>query len=302
MSRIAKIDQHPKYWDRLFANVGQLAMITSVNGEGQVNAATFATCVRVVHEPVHIAFTTSTYKDTYRNIRETGQFVVNLAKFDRAQLEKACILGLTFAPGVNELEKAALTALPSTRVKPPRIEECHRHFECQVVWMKHWVGRVMIVGNALAASVDADCVDERGLSSGRRSGRCNMPAHPTSATSTSRPTSTCSPRPMKQCRYGRRTMVLRSKRTARSSRTRYTSADGAPAAAFPSRRPRECLARRCLVFPRRFFRFVVEIEIADLVIDRARVPHAALAIEEELPHRYFRTRIRIFDDFAGLRV
>jgi len=58
----------------------------------------YARLVRVVHEPAHIAFTTSTYKDTYRNIRETGQFVVNLAKFDRAQLEKACILGLTFAP------------------------------------------------------------------------------------------------------------------------------------------------------------------------------------------------------------
>jgi flavin reductase (DIM6/NTAB) family NADH-FMN oxidoreductase RutF len=163
MSRIAKIDQDSKYWDRLFANVGQLAMITSVNADGQVNAATFATCVRVVHEPVHISFTTSTYKDTYRNIKETGQFVVNLAKFDRGLLEKACILGLPFAPGVNELEKAGLTALPSRRVKPPRIEECHRHFECEVVWTKEWVGRVMIVGNVLAASVDADCVDERGF-------------------------------------------------------------------------------------------------------------------------------------------
>jgi flavin reductase (DIM6/NTAB) family NADH-FMN oxidoreductase RutF len=163
MSPVAKIDQDSKYWDRLFANVGQLAMITSIDGGGKVNAATFATCVRVVHEPVHISFTTSTYKDTYRNIKETGQFVVNLAKFDRALLEKACILGLPFAPGVNELEKAGLTALASTRVKPPRIAECHRHFECEVVWMKEWVGRVMIVGNVLAASVDADCVDERGF-------------------------------------------------------------------------------------------------------------------------------------------
>ena len=162
MSEVNKIDQPEKYWDRLFANVGQLAMITSVDGEGRVNAATFATCVRVVHEPVHIAFTTSTYKHTYKNIQATGQFVVNLAAFDRTLLEKACVLGLPFEPGVNELEKAGLTALPATRVKPPRIQECHRHFECEVVWMKEWVDRVMIVGNVLAASVDADCVDERG--------------------------------------------------------------------------------------------------------------------------------------------
>lgn len=159
---VEKIDQPPERWDRLFANVGQLAMITSIDAEGRVNAATFATVVRAVHEPVHIAFTTSTYKHTYKNIQETGQFVVNLAAFERPLLEKACIIGLPFAPGVNELEKAGLTALPSRRVKPPRIQECHRHFECELVWMKEWVDRVMIVGNVLAASVDADCVDEGG--------------------------------------------------------------------------------------------------------------------------------------------
>jgi flavin reductase (DIM6/NTAB) family NADH-FMN oxidoreductase RutF len=158
-----KIDQPARYWDRLFANVGQLAMITSVDAAGRVNAGTFATCVRVVHEPVHIAFTTSTYKDTWRNVRETGEFTVNLPSFERTILEKAVVLGLPFAPGVNELEKAGLTALAATRVRPPRIVECHRHFECEVVWTREWVDRVMIVGNVVAASVDEGCVDERGF-------------------------------------------------------------------------------------------------------------------------------------------
>ena len=78
MSKIQKIDADPKVWDRLFANVGQLSVITTVDKQGRVNAATFATGVRVVHEPVHIAFTTSLHKDTYHNIKETGQFTVNL--------------------------------------------------------------------------------------------------------------------------------------------------------------------------------------------------------------------------------
>lgn len=163
MPDVAKIDQPPELWDRLWANVGQLAMITTVDGQGRVNAATFATVVRVVHEPLHISFTTSLHKDTWRNVKETGQFTVNLAKFDRTLLEKACILGLGFAPGVNELDKAKLTALPARKVKPPRIKECHRHFECEVLWTKEWVNRVMIVGNAVAASVDEDCVDARGF-------------------------------------------------------------------------------------------------------------------------------------------
>ena len=159
-----KIDQDPKYWDRLFASPGILAIITTVDSEGRVNAASFGTVVRVVHNPVQIAFTTNTTgKDTYRNIQANGQFVVNLPSFERSILEKVCIAGLPFAPGVNEMEKAGLTALPSSVVKPPRIKECPRNFECEVVWTKEWINRVTIVGNVVAASVDADCVDEQGF-------------------------------------------------------------------------------------------------------------------------------------------
>lgn len=88
--------------------------------------------------------------------------MVNLPSFERDILEKVRIVGLPFARGVNELEKAGLTALPSTLVKAPRIAECHRHFECEVVWTKEWLNRMMVVGNVVAASVRADCVDHKG--------------------------------------------------------------------------------------------------------------------------------------------
>jgi flavin reductase (DIM6/NTAB) family NADH-FMN oxidoreductase RutF len=157
-----KIDAQPETWDRLFANVGQLAIITTVDGAGNVNAATFATCVRVVHDPVQIAFTTSLPKDTWQNLQEVGEFTVNLPSFDRDVLEKACVLGLPFERGVNELDKAGFTALAARKVRPPRVAECRRHFECETVWTREWEGRMMIVGNCVAASVDADCIDDRG--------------------------------------------------------------------------------------------------------------------------------------------
>ncbi|HSR76692.1 MAG TPA: flavin reductase family protein [Xanthobacteraceae bacterium] len=158
----AIVQQPEKYWDRLFAPGGHAAVITTVDREGRVNAAAYATCVRIVHQPVQIAFTTSQAGDTGRNAQETGQFVVNLPSFDREILEKVRIVGLPFARGVNELNKAGLTALPSTQVAPPRILECHRHFECEVVWTKEWLNRMMVVGNVVAASVRADCVDPKG--------------------------------------------------------------------------------------------------------------------------------------------
>jgi flavin reductase (DIM6/NTAB) family NADH-FMN oxidoreductase RutF len=162
MTKSAIVQQPEKYWDRLFAPGGHAAVITTVDREGRVNAAAYATCVRIVHKPVQIAFTTSQAGDTGRNAQETGQFVVNLPSFDREILEKVRIVGLPFARGVNELNKAGLTALPSTQVGPPRILECHRHFECEVVWTKEWLNRMMVVGNVVAASVRADCVDPKG--------------------------------------------------------------------------------------------------------------------------------------------
>jgi flavin reductase (DIM6/NTAB) family NADH-FMN oxidoreductase RutF len=157
-----KLDQPPQHWDRLFAPSSCLAMITTADAEGRANAASYGTCTRVAHGPVDIAFTAGPDKDTGRNVLATGEFVVNLPKWERRILEQVRIAGLPFAPGVNEIEKAGLTALASKIVKPPRILECARHFECRVLWAKEWDGRLMVVGRVVAASVDADCVDGEG--------------------------------------------------------------------------------------------------------------------------------------------
>jgi flavin reductase (DIM6/NTAB) family NADH-FMN oxidoreductase RutF len=157
-----KLDQPRKWWDRLFAPSSCLAMITTVDRDGRVNAASYGTCTRVHHEPVFIAFTANIGSDNARNVQETGEFVVNLPAFDKASLEAVRVVGLPFAPGVSEIEKAGLTALPAKLVKPPRILECPRHFECKLAWTKEWAGRLMVVGELVAASVDADCVDAEG--------------------------------------------------------------------------------------------------------------------------------------------
>jgi flavin reductase (DIM6/NTAB) family NADH-FMN oxidoreductase RutF len=157
-----KLEQPPKFWDRLFAPSSCLAMITTVDAQGRVNAASYGTCTRVKHEPVQVAFTANTDSHTAANVLATAEFVVNLPRFDRSSLEAVRVVGLPFAAGVSELDKAGLTALRSSRVKPPRIAECPRNFECRVLWTKEWSGRLMIVGEVVVAAVDADCVDAEG--------------------------------------------------------------------------------------------------------------------------------------------
>jgi flavin reductase (DIM6/NTAB) family NADH-FMN oxidoreductase RutF len=159
---VKKVDVPYEHWDHLFSPVACVVMITTVSPEGLVNAASFATCVRVNHEPTCIAFTVEKNKDTYHNVLATQEFVVNIPSFDREILEKVRVVGLHFARGVNELEKAGLTAIPARTVKPPRIAECKSHFECRIDWVKEWLNRLMVVGRVVAASVDEDCVDPQG--------------------------------------------------------------------------------------------------------------------------------------------
>lgn len=158
-----KVDVPEKHYDRLASPVASLVIITTVDKAGRVNAASFATCLRNNHIPTTYEFTVDMHKDTAANVLATGEFVVNIPSFDRAILEKVMIVGLPFAPGVNELEKAGLTAIPSKVVKPPRIAECKAHFECKVEWTKQWLeSRLTVVGRVVAASADRDCIDSEG--------------------------------------------------------------------------------------------------------------------------------------------
>ena len=72
------------------------------------------------------------------------------------------MVGLPFGHGVNELEKAGLTAILARTVKPPRIEECKAHYECRVIWTKEWLHRLTVMGQVAAASVDEDCITDDG--------------------------------------------------------------------------------------------------------------------------------------------
>jgi len=127
-----KIDLPPEHWDRLFAPSACLVSITTVDIQGRINAASFGTCVRVCHDPVFIAFTVGAPKDTCNNVLATGEFVVNVPPFEREILEKVRVCGLEFPTGVNELEKAGLTAIASKVVKPSRIAE-YRLMYCACV-------------------------------------------------------------------------------------------------------------------------------------------------------------------------
>jgi flavin reductase (DIM6/NTAB) family NADH-FMN oxidoreductase RutF len=113
-----------------------IAWVVSQDVRGQINAAPFSFFNAFSGDPpvvgIGIGSTpVANPKHTRANIRETGQFVVNLVSEENA--EQMNITAVDFEPGVNELEKAGLTALPSVRVKPPRIAESPVSMECELM-------------------------------------------------------------------------------------------------------------------------------------------------------------------------
>jgi flavin reductase (DIM6/NTAB) family NADH-FMN oxidoreductase RutF len=115
-----------------------IALATTVDNTGRVNAAPFSFFNAVSSDPPVVVLgingtgpegSGTGYKDTENNIRETGEFVVNLV--DEALAERMNICAVDFPTEIGELEIADLTAVPSAEVKPPRIAEAPVSFECK---------------------------------------------------------------------------------------------------------------------------------------------------------------------------
>jgi flavin reductase (DIM6/NTAB) family NADH-FMN oxidoreductase RutF len=160
---VGKVDVRPEWWDNIFAPSSCLVIITTVDKQGRDNAASYGTCTRVCHDPVYLTFACTVGRDTADNVLVTGEFVVNVVPFEQTMLDKTLVCGLPFRGGINELEKAGLTSIPSRALRPPRIVECRSHFECTVEWTRPWVYRLMVCGKVEAVSIDAGCMTDNGF-------------------------------------------------------------------------------------------------------------------------------------------
>lgn len=133
-------------------------IVTTVNRKGEVNAAPFSFTMPVSMDPPLIAFASVTSHHTYKNIKETGEFVVNIPNEDI--LKELWITAEKFPEDVNEIEKAGLTQIPSKKVTPPKIEECIASIECKVKWIKKAGDHDIIVGESVQVEVQENTLKD----------------------------------------------------------------------------------------------------------------------------------------------
>ena len=148
-----------------------IAFVTTLSREGVTNLAPFSFFNGVSSDPPVVSIAVATKrdgskKDTWRNIEETGEYVINVVV---PELMDAVIIGARELPhNVSELDLAGVPTLPSVQVKPPRLAGSPINLECtllKIVEVEETgliLGRVVMV-HAKDEILDGGRVDPRRL-------------------------------------------------------------------------------------------------------------------------------------------
>ncbi len=99
----------------------------------------------------------NTTKHTLENVLATKEVVINIVNYDMVQ--QMSLSSTEYDEGVNEFEKAGLTALESDRVKPFRVAEAPVQFEC-IVTQVQALGKDGGAGNLIFSEVVRIHIDE----------------------------------------------------------------------------------------------------------------------------------------------
>ncbi|NQY84522.1 MAG: flavin reductase family protein [Alcanivorax sp.] len=107
-----------------------IGWISSRSRDGVLNLAPYSFFNAFNYKPPLVGFASVGYKDSVRNIEETGEFGWNLATRPLAEaMNQSCA---AVGPEVDEFQLAGLTPEPSRVIGVPRVKETPVSFECRL--------------------------------------------------------------------------------------------------------------------------------------------------------------------------
>lgn len=134
-----------------------IAWVVTQDGQGVRNAAPYSFFNVMGSAPPTVALGIMAdprgLKDTARNIRDTGEFVINLVP--EALVRQMNLTAIDAPAGVDELALAGLETLASTHVAPPRIAASPVAYECRLLQMvETGPHQVAVIGRVLAVHIE----------------------------------------------------------------------------------------------------------------------------------------------------
>lgn len=139
--------------------------ISSLSLGGTPNLAPYSFFNMVSDTPPLLMFSSVGYKDSIRNVEETGEFIFNLATEPLAK--QMNLSSAAFPQDVDEFEAAELEKADAIMLKCPRVAASPAAIECRVVevrQLKNAEGRLvdawMAIGEAVAVHLNSACIDD----------------------------------------------------------------------------------------------------------------------------------------------
>lgn len=140
-----------------------IGWISSLSANGELNLAPYSFFNGICNCPNIVMFSSQMYKDSVRNVDETGEFVCNVASYDlRDQMN---VSSGPYSPEIDEFEEAGLATAPSKFVAPPRVRDCPAALECkklQTIELKDLDGNPAnawtVIGQVVGVYIDDDVI------------------------------------------------------------------------------------------------------------------------------------------------
>jgi flavin reductase (DIM6/NTAB) family NADH-FMN oxidoreductase RutF len=140
-----------------------IALVTSVDAAGRVNAAPFSFFNVFSDEPVQIVLglqhkADGSLKDTTRNLAQAKYFVVNMVDEALAPTMNDC--AIDFPSHIGEVEALGLSVLPGMSVPVPRLADAPFALECRkTVSLAFSASRQLLVAEVLRVHARPGLID-----------------------------------------------------------------------------------------------------------------------------------------------
>ncbi|HII02364.1 TPA: flavin reductase family protein [Methanosarcinaceae archaeon] len=137
-----------------------IALISTISKDGIKNVAPWSNITPILRPLEEVVLASWLKRDTLANIRETGEFVINIPSVD--MMEAVMVCSRNYPPEVDEFEMAGLKSHPSGEIKVPGIKGCLAWAECTLVEEILREKFSLIIGKVVNLEVDERFFDEEG--------------------------------------------------------------------------------------------------------------------------------------------
>ena len=136
-----------------------VVLVSAADEEGNTNVLTVAWAGTVCSDPPMVSVSIRPERYSYRMIKETGEFVINLTSEELAYATDYC--GVVSGRDADKFKNMHLTPVKGDVVKAPLIKESPVNIECIVKDIKSLGSHDMFIAQVAAVHVDEKYMDTK---------------------------------------------------------------------------------------------------------------------------------------------